>query len=77
LSSKVDSEEKVSNENDSTRSGSVTKFQSINFGEIIQDFLSAANADVEKSKFSIEKTEDGIRIDIAFTALIRSQKKGT
>jgi len=37
----------------------------------------AANTDVEKSKFSIEKTEDGIRIDIAFTALIRSQKKGT
>jgi hypothetical protein len=67
----------MDSEKDSTKSGSATKSQSINFGEIIQNFLSGANADVEKSRFSIEKTEDGIRIDIAFTALIRSQKKGT
>ena len=39
------------------------KSQSINFGSIIQSILSGAFTDVESSKFSIEKTEDGIRVD--------------
>jgi hypothetical protein len=77
LSSIADSEEKKKSENGSTESASNSKTQSINFGNIIQDFLSSANAEVEKSKFSIEKTEDGTRIDFEFTVLIRPKNKGT
>jgi hypothetical protein len=73
----IDSEEKKNNEKESTKNNTDSKSQSINFGGMIQDFLSAANADVEKSKFSIEKTADGTRIDFAFTALIKSKKKAS
>jgi hypothetical protein len=51
------------------------KSQSINFGSIIQSVLSGANTNIENSKFSIEKTEDGIRFDIAFSGIIKTGKK--
>ena len=51
------------------------KSQSINFGSIIQNILSGAFTDVETSKFSIEKTEDGIRLDLAFSGIIKTSKK--
>ena len=55
--------------------GSDQKSQSINFGGIIQTLLSATNTEVETSKFSIEKTEEGIRVDLAFTGIIKAGKK--
>jgi hypothetical protein len=51
------------------------KSQTINFGSIVQSLFSGANTNVETSKFSIEKTEDGIRVDIAFTGDIKTGKK--
>jgi hypothetical protein len=75
MSSTKDSDEKKKDEDGQTKVAPDSKTQSIDFGKMIQDFLSAANADVEKSIFSIEKTEDGTRIDFAFTATIRSKKK--
>ena len=51
------------------------KSQSINLGSIIQNILSGAFTDVETSKFSIEKTEDGVRVDLAFSGIIRTTKK--
>lgn len=51
------------------------KSQTINFGSIIQSVLSGANTNVETSKFSIEKTEEGIRFDIAFSGIIKTGKK--
>ena len=51
------------------------KSQSINLGSIIQSILSGAFTDVESSKFSIEKTEDGIRVDLAFSGIIKTTKK--
>jgi hypothetical protein len=57
--------------------GSDQKSQEINLGGIIQSFLSGANIDVETSKFSIEKTGEGIRVDLAFTGTIKSTKKNT
>jgi len=70
MSSTVDSEEKKKSEKDPTKCASATKPQSMNFGDIIQNFLSGANTSVETSKFSIEKTEDRIKIDLAFTVTI-------
>jgi hypothetical protein len=57
--------------------GSDQKSQSINFGGIIQTLLAATNTEVETSKFSIEKTEEGIRVDLAFTGVIKTGKKNT
>ncbi len=57
------------------RIGSDQKSQAINFGGIIQTLLSATNTEVETSKFSIEKTEEGIRVDLAFTGTIKTPKK--
>ncbi|MFI5421237.1 MAG: hypothetical protein ACHQ1H_09755 [Nitrososphaerales archaeon] len=57
--------------------GSDQKSQEINLGGIIQSFLSGANTEVETSRFSIEKTQGGIRVDIAFTGTIKSAKKNT
>jgi hypothetical protein len=51
------------------------KSQSINFGSIIQSVLSGASTNVETSKFSIEKTEDGIRFDVALSGIIKTGKK--
>ncbi len=50
------------------------KSQSINFGSIIQSVLSGASTSVETSKFSIEKSEDGIRFDIALSGIIKTKK---
>ena len=50
------------------------KSQSINFGSIIQSVLSGGATSVETSKFSIEKLDDGIRFDIAFSGIIKTKK---
>jgi hypothetical protein len=49
---------------------------------VVQDFLKDINADVQTSKFSIEKTPEGMKIEINFLALIRprtipNEKKAT
>jgi hypothetical protein len=69
-SSDIDSEvaiiEKSSKKSDSN-------LQSVDFASVIQDILSVMNANVETSKFSIEKTTEGTWVDVAFSATIKSK----
>ncbi len=65
---------------DEKKSGSdlsleTAKDQLVAFGTQIQEYLSKVNANVESYKFSVEKIEDGISVDVAFRATLRSSKK--
>jgi len=53
---------------------SQTREQLSRLSSNIQDFLSSINANVETSKFLIEKVDDGTRIDIEFRAIIGMEK---
>ncbi len=39
-------------------------------GNRIQDYLKNVNASIENYKFNVERTDNGLRIDIAFKATI-------
>ena len=46
-----------------------------NVSSSLSDLFSALNADVEISRFIIEKVEEGTSIDFAFKALIKTNNK--
>jgi hypothetical protein len=49
--------------------------QIVSFGTQIQEYLNKVDAHVENYKFSVEKMEDGIAIDVAFRATLKGSKK--
>jgi hypothetical protein len=42
------------------------------FGNQIQEYLGKIGANIENYKFSIEKTKDGLAVDVAFRAILKS-----
>ncbi len=53
------------------------KQQLITYGSQIQEYLGKINAKVETYKFSVEKMENGLSVDIAFKATIQSSVSTT
>jgi len=51
------------------------KTQLISFGNQIHEYLGKVDANIENYKFSVEKLEDGIAIDVAFRATLKGAKK--
>ncbi len=45
----------------------------LTYGDEIHSFLEHVHADVETYKFTVEKREEGLEVDINFKALIRSK----
>jgi hypothetical protein len=62
-------------ENKSPISLEDAKNQLVSFGTQIQEYLSKVDANVENYKFSVEKMQDGIAIDVAFRATLKGSKK--
>lgn len=52
-----------------------TQNQLERFSSTLQELLSAFNAEIETSRFTVEKAPNGTRIDFAFRAIIKSAKK--
>jgi hypothetical protein len=48
--------------------------QLVSYGNQIQEYLGEIDAKVETYKFSIEKQEEGLSVDIAFRATVRPKK---
>jgi uncharacterized FlaG/YvyC family protein len=46
-----------------------------NFSSSLQELLSTFNAEVETSKFSVQKVAEGTMIDFSFRAIIKSRRK--
>jgi len=44
------------------------------FGTQIQEYLDKVDANVENYKFSIEKTNGGIAVDVAFKAIVKGKE---
>ncbi len=65
-------------EGGSTQSSREIQSQIATYGSQIRDLLSNVKANVEQSKFSVEKIQNGIIVDIAFKATIDfSKEEGT
>jgi hypothetical protein len=60
--------EKVSQSLDDARA------QLVSYGNQIQEYLGEIDAKVETYKFSIEKQDEGLSVDIAFRATVRPKK---
>jgi hypothetical protein len=73
--SDVKSEQDNGIEGTNTISSTVNQLTKI--GSNFQDLLSNLDAEVETSKFVIQKVDDGMSIDIVFKAKIRSGKKNS
>ena len=66
---------KVDDESKNTGSSSLSPVDSLtNLNGVLQDFLKVMNADVQKSKFSIEKIPEGMKIEINFLAIVKTGK---
>ena len=50
------------------------KAQLVSYGNRIQEYLGEIDAKIETYKFSIEKQDEGLSIDIAFRATVRPKK---
>ena len=50
------------------------KAQLVSYGNQIQEYLGEIDAKVETYKFSIEKQDEGLSVDIAFRATVRPKK---
>jgi FtsZ-binding cell division protein ZapB len=57
---------------------SMSNFQQqlMNYGNQIQQLLNTVSANIEDYRFLVEKTEDGLKIDVSFKASVKS-KGGT
>ena len=51
------------------------KAQLISFGNQIHEYLGKVDANIENYKFSVEKIQEGIAVDVAFRATLKSNKK--
>jgi hypothetical protein len=50
------------------------KAKLISFGNQIQEYLDSVDANIEKYKFSIEKADGGIAVDVAFKAMVKGKE---
>lgn len=48
--------------------------QLVTYGNQIREYLNSIQADVENYKFSVEKTKDGIAVDVAFRATVQEHQ---
>ena len=47
--------------------------QILTYGDQIHEFLEHVHADVETYKFTVEKRDEGVEVEVNFKALIRSK----
>ena len=71
--------EKISHEKSSPTLVRITlddvRHQMAAFANDIEDYLNRYDADVEKSKFSAEKRDDGLEVEIEIKALMHPKPK--